>query len=293
MDTQIEKGFEEARKITEKHAKTFFFASHLLPPDKRLASYAIYAICRLSDDAVDTRADANIPSLRKNISDAYSDKPLNSNILAAFRETVKDYDIPMRYFDELIEGMNMDIENKRYANFDELYVYCYRVAGVVGLMMNKVLGGKGELSEKYAEKLGIAMQLTNILRDIREDHDMGRIYIPQDMLRKYKITEEMIAMRSTSRDFRDLLKYEMARTREYYRESLKGIPLIDDLRSRIVVLTMKEMYEDILRVIEKNGYNVMSKRAYTSSFRKLWILIRVLFGFKYLRSSGDKVGHDT
>lgn len=275
-DVLLEKGFRTAGKLTEKHAKTFFFASHILPKEERQASYAMYAICRLSDDAVDVNGLSDISKLQNNINLAYSSAQVADPILYAFQHTIKKYEMPKCYFDELIEGLKMDTEKRTYADFSELYIYCYRVAGVIGLMMNKLLGG-GEKGEEPAIELGVAMQLTNILRDIKEDFSRGRIYLPQDEMDKFGVDEDMLARGVTNDRFKALMRYQMERAKEHYKKALTGVPLLKGRRNRIVVLLMKEMYEAILYVIEKRGFNVFSKRAYTTSFQKLGILIKVLF----------------
>jgi 15-cis-phytoene synthase len=282
-DALLIKGFNRARKLTEKHAKTFFFASHLLPKEERDASYAIYAVCRLSDDAVDVHGISDLSKLQDKINLAYSIAIITDPILRAFQHTVKTYDIPKCYFDELIEGFKMDVTKRNYADFNELYIYCYRVAGIVGLMMNKLLGGVVS-GEEPAVELGVAMQLTNILRDIKEDIKRGRVYLPQDEMDKFGVDEDMLARGVTNDRFKALMRYQMERAKERYKKSLIGIPSLKSRRSRIVVLLMKEMYEAILFAVEKRGFDVFSKRAYTTSFQKLWILIRVLVSRKYLSS---------
>jgi 15-cis-phytoene synthase len=280
-DKFLKKGYDQSRKLTEKHAKTFFFASHLLPKEKRQASYAIYAICRLSDDAVDVHGTSDILKLQKNIDLAYSNIPISDPVLNAFRDTVVKYDIPKGYFDELIEGLKMDTEKRTYADFNELYIYCYRVAGVVGLMMNKLFCGS-EGSEEPAIELGIAMQLTNILRDIKEDLRRGRVYIPEDERDRFGVDIDMLARGATNDRFKALMRFQIERAKDYYKRSLVGVPKLEGKSSKLVVLAMKEMYEAIINVIEKRGFNVFSRRAYTSSFQKLWILLKVLVSRKYL-----------
>jgi 15-cis-phytoene synthase len=276
----LHRGFRKAKAITKHFAKTFYFASHFLPLEKKKAAYAIYAVCRLSDESVD--ADSNkrslcLDTIREKISQAYNTQQLNDDILYAFSSTVKQFGISRRYFDELINGMNLDLHKCRYESFEELYAYCYKVAGVVGLAMLKVFGASGAESERHAVELGIAMQLTNILRDISEDYKRGRIYIPQVELQMFKVTESDIADACINADFTALMKYQIQRARAFYLNASKGIKSIKDLRSRIVVLIMKEIYSKILDSIEENKYNVFTRRAHVKLSAKLITALAVLF----------------
>ena len=276
---EISQGFAESEEITKKHAKSFYYASQFLPREKRYAAYAVYAICRLSDNAVDKPSQASSPidleDIKIKIASAYDDAPLHDRVLLAFRKTVKKYNIPKKYFDELIEGMYMDLKKSRYENFKELYKYCYRAAGVVGLIMLTIFGHEHPKSKIYAIRLGIAMQLTNILRDIKEDFGLGRIYLPKDEMEKYGITEEMISQGKISRRFKKFLKFQIKRAKEYYRNSAKGIKMIGNMESRMVACLMKDVYSGILGSIERNRYDVFSRRAYVDRFTKFFITVKV------------------
>lgn len=278
-------GFQIAKEITRHHAKTFYFASRFLPRNKRLAAYAVYAICRTSDDAVDTPTALPAVSLAQvaaNIESAYDGSPLRDPLLLAFRQTVQEYNIPKAYFDTLLDGMAMDLRKTRYRDFAELYDYCYKVAGVIGLIMLRIFGYESDEAKKYAVDLGVAMQLTNILRDIREDEERGRIYIPQEELEKFQISEEEIVNRVQSENWTRLLKFQIKRARAYYASSLHGIKLISDLGSRFVVLAMREIYGAILRVIERNDYDVFSQRAHVKGKEKAMMALRILLGRQYV-----------
>lgn len=279
LQTQLLKaGFREAEAITKKYAKTFYFASHFLNKEKRYASYAVYAICRISDEAVDNTL-ASIDSIKRineKISCAYSGMQPKEPLLSAFRETLMKYAIPKSYFDELLSGMRMDLEKKRYVNFNELYDYCYKVAGVIGLIMLEIFGYKDTRAKKYAVELGIAMQLTNILRDIKEDFLRNRIYLPEDEMRKFGVSEEEISRGSLNNAFKELLKFEIERARKYYESSRPGINMITDANSRLVTTAMKEMYSGILVSIEKNNYDVFSKRAHLNYAQKINTVVKIL-----------------
>jgi len=284
QEKQIKKGFVKARLITKKHAKTFYFASSLLPKDKKYAAYAVYAICRISDDSVDTAKDpiASLAEIEKNIEAAYSNFELNDDILLSFRQTINSYKIPKEYFDGLIKGMHMDLGISRYKDFPQLYNYCYRVAGVIGLIMLKIFGSKHKDAQKYAVKLGVAMQLTNILRDIKEDFERKRIYLPQDEMKRFRVSENHISQELIDKDFRELLKFQIKRARKHYEDSEPGIKGISGFRSRLVTCLMKDMYASILKSIEKNQYDVFSKRACVNFSGKITIILKTLLKGEYL-----------
>jgi len=278
-------GFIQAKEITKKYAKTFYFASCFLDNDKKNAAYAVYAICRLSDEAVDNMSvplKRDLNRLKEKIDSAYSQLPLGESILSAFRQTVLQYKIPKRYFDELIQGMEMDLQKSRYANFEELYDYCYKVAGVVGLIMLKIFEYENPEAERYAVNLGVAMQLTNILRDIKEDFARGRIYLPEEEMTKYGLTDSMISQDKIDDNFRGFMRSQIQRARYFYRICTKGIKMIKDLRTRFVVLLMKDIYSSILDEIEKNRYDIYSRRAQVNTLKKSAIALKILAKGKYL-----------
>ncbi|MBF0479460.1 MAG: phytoene/squalene synthase family protein [Candidatus Omnitrophica bacterium] len=276
----IHNGFKLARHMTQHHAKTFYFASLGLANAERQASYSIYAICRLTDDSVDQSPEPqkNLEAIRQKINLAYKpqmdDLQQSDDIISAFRLTVNEYHIPNKYFNELLSGMEMDLTVTRYENFAQLYSYCYKVAGVVGLIMLKIFKYENPRAEQYAEELGIAMQLTNILRDINEDYGRGRIYVPAEDLNRFKITETDIKNKIISDRFIAMMKFEINRAREYYQKARAGIPLIKNKRGRIVTHVMADLYEAILDKIEQNRYDVFTKRARLSLWEKFWKLLK-------------------
>lgn len=286
QELPIKAGFAEAKAITAKFAKTFYFASHFLPKEKRMAAYSVYSVCRISDESVDTAQEElkqdNLAGLRQKIDAAYGNSPLRNGLLSAFRETINKYAIPKKYFDELTEGMHTDLEKNRYETFEELSLYCWRVAGVVGLMMLKIFGYSDPAAGKYAEKLGLAMQLTNILRDINEDASVNRIYLPLEELKQYGLSEDDIFAKKLDEKFINLLKFQIRRARQYYEESLAGIKLIDDAACRLTALAMRKMYCGILRAIERNNYDVFSRRAQLNPAQKTMVILKILFSGKYL-----------
>ncbi|MBN1912988.1 MAG: phytoene/squalene synthase family protein [Candidatus Omnitrophica bacterium] len=282
----LQEGYREAEKITKDHATIFYLASKLLDKEKRYSAYAVYALCRLSDESVDNPggscAKDSLDAIEKKIAQAFGDAEQETPLLYAFRHSVEKYRIPQEYFQEMTAGMRMDLEKNRYRDFKELHEYCYRSAGVVGLIMLKIFGYKNRKAEGYALNLGIAMQLTNILRDIKEDFARQRIYLPQDEMSKFQINQNDISEGSVSDDFKKFMGFQIQRARQYYRDCLSGIGMINDLRCRLVTLAMKELYEGILMKIEKNGYDVFSKRLRLNKAEKIMTLIKVLLRRKYL-----------
>lgn len=278
-------GFLLAEAITKKYAKTFYFASRFLKRDKRNAAYAVYALCRLSDEAVDAkeniRPEQGLNRLKENIGSAYRNGVLENDLLEAFRQTVNKYAISQRYFDELIAGMYMDLSKSRYKNFSELYEYCYKVAGVVGLIMLQIFGYKDPQAQSYAVDLGIAMQLTNILRDVKEDYLRQRIYLPEDEMRRFGVNETDISEGRVNDNFKALLKFEISKAREYYNNSKLGVKMIGDVNSRFVVLAMADIYSGILNAIEKNNYDIFSKRAHVGILEKINAILKIILKGEY------------
>ncbi|MBS1792603.1 MAG: squalene/phytoene synthase family protein [Acidobacteria bacterium] len=282
-ESTIEKAYRYCEEVTRLHAKSFYFAAGFLPAAKRRAVFPIYAFCRHVDDEIDelglrdeAAAIRAVERWQANLQMVYDGKideerPANdeqTEVLTAWRDLLENYRIPPDLPRELVEGVLMDTRIKRYETFDELYVYCYRVASTVGLMSSEILGYREPKALAYAEAMGIGMQLTNILRDVGEDAEKGRIYLPQEDLRRFGVTTEQIFERRFDRNFEELVKFELERARSYYREGEKGIALLEK-DSRFTVLLAARVYAKILDEIEKQHYNVFIRRAHTSRTQKL------------------------
>jgi 15-cis-phytoene synthase len=259
-----------AREVTRRYARTFYFASHVLPPAKRDAAYVVYAFCRYADNCTDvhredceriTDAGAQLTLLRQELDAVYADADVSTRWVA-LRAVVRAYRIPREYFDELLNGVAMDLTPRTFATWGDLELYCYRVASVVGLIMTHIFGATSSAALQHAAALGKAMQLTNILRDVGEDHRMGRLYLPVEDLQSFGVTAGMIAAGSVTPEVTALLQFEIARARTLYAEGQKGIPMIPDDGSHFSTLMMSSMYARILDAIEHNGYDVFSKRAH-------------------------------
>ncbi len=281
-DTLLEaRGARICRRITRHHARTFYFASACLPRPTRVHAYAIYGFCRWADNGVDDARDRleaaeKLQVARDALDLAYSRQVAPAGLLA-FRRTIQSRGIPKELFDSLLDGMEMDLDITRYASFAELDQYCYRVAGVVGLMMTYVFGYRSECCFPNALALGTAMQLTNILRDVAEDLRMGRIYLPQDELADSGISETQLLEGRVDDNFRDLMRFQIDRARRYYAEAEAGIPFLVGDSSRLTVRVMGRLYGGILGAIERQGLDVFRGRARVSTPRKLATLAACQF----------------
>lgn len=278
IHTDIERAYEHCRRITLRHAKTFYFASHFLARDKRNACYAVYAFCRWADDLVDVAVetgDVTVDDAKRLISEfrhamrkAHEHRTSANPILIAWDDVQQRYQIPEHLPDELIEGVLMDTFLTRFATFEDLRVYCYKVASVVGLMTSEIFRYNNPACLGQAVDLGIAMQLTNIIRDVAEDADRGRIYLPQEDLQKFNVKEEDILAKRSTPEFIALIRDYVRRADAYYDNADLGIPCLEP-DSRVTVLLMSRNYRKILREVERLGYDVMKKRASTSTLDKV------------------------
>ena len=292
---ELEKAYEYCENITKIHAKSFYLAAKFLPKQKQKAVFPIYAFCRHVDDEIDEIGEGNESSAirtvecwKQNLELIYQEEEKrrkgekeskisstpqhllssSNKVFIAWKDLLQTYKIPRELPLDLIQGVLMDTNIKRYEAFEELYVYCYRVASTVGLMSSEILGYADIKALEYAEAMGIAMQLTNILRDIKEDAAMNRIYLPQEDLRKFNVSEEQIFANEMSENFVEMMKFQIARAREFYAKGEKGIGLLEK-DSRFTVLLASRIYSKILDEIERQNYNVFAKRAHTNKAQKL------------------------
>jgi phytoene synthase len=268
--------------MTRHHAKTFYFASHVLPAQKRNDAYAVYAFCRHVDDQIDLAPDESarqraLADLSHLLDTAY--QPGENSFesvppwLRAFRETIRRRAIPSGYFKDLLKGVEMDRGRVRLQTWDELDLYCYRVASVVGLIMVHVMAEPSPELLKPARDLGTAMQLTNILRDIAEDWRRNRLYLPADELEKFGLTAEDIARQRTGDSFRAMMRFQIGRARAYYGHAEPGIAALPADGSRFCARLMSTVYGAILDEIERADYQVYRGRVSVSFPRKLWLAL--------------------
>lgn len=280
-EPELRQAYKHCRKITRDHAKTFYMATRFLPTKKQRSIFAVYALCRYLDDLVDEAEDllrekkidvneilARVEGWKKDLLDTYSGQVHDHPILVALSDTLESYHIPVELPFELIEGVSMDLTKSRYETFEELYDYSYKVASVVGLMTSEIFGYTDKKALQHAVDLGIAMQLTNILRDISEDLDKGRIYLPKEDLDRFNITEEELFSKKVDNKFRDFMKFQINRARSYYESSDAGIPMLS-ADSRQPVYLARYNYSKILTRIEELDYQVFNQRAFLSTSEKL------------------------
>ena len=271
--------------MTRHHAKTFYFASHVLPAQKRNDAYAVYAFCRYVDDEIDLAPDEAartraLVELEQLLHAAYlpgeGAESAESSLpwLRAFRETIQRRAIPAGYFQDLLKGVEMDRGRVRIQTWDELDRYCYHVAGVVGLIMVHVLTEPAPELLKPARDLGTAMQLTNILRDIAEDWQRDRLYLPAEELEKFGLTADDIAQQRTSDSFQSMMRFQIGRARAYYSSAEPGIAALPADGSRFCARLMSTVYGAILDEIERADYQVYRGRVRVSFPRKLWLALK-------------------
>lgn len=255
--------------MTRSHGRTFYFASQLLPPAKRRAIHSAYAYCRVADDLVDASDVLGADLVEEKLAawESQLDTPLDP-IALAYAHTRHHYGIPTTPTYDLFAGMRMDLYPRMYGTWDELREYCYRVAGTVGLISAPILGLRSPSALPHAIDLGIAMQLTNILRDVAEDAALGRLYLPLEDLRIFTVDPESILAGSPTGDFRGLIEFEIARARRYYDAAREGIHQLD-LSGQFTTLASSHLYGKILHQIEGQHHDVFAQRAYVPTSRKL------------------------
>jgi 15-cis-phytoene synthase len=285
----LEKSYEWCTQVAKSQAKNFYFSFLLLPLPQRRAMCAMYAFMRYCDDLSDgdvvdgdddvelDRASA-IAAWRADLDRALSGRPTEHPLWPAFVHTVKKYRIPHYYFFEMIEGVSSDLEPRRTQTFDELYDYCYHVASVVGLTIIHIFGFDDDDAPRalaLAEKCGIAFQLTNILRDVREDAEKGRVYLPAEDLARFEVSAPALSERGfqPADHFRALMDFEAKRAQSYYRESAPLIDLIHP-ESRASLRALIAIYSKLLDRIVASNYDVLARRIRVPTWQKMWILAK-------------------
>lgn len=268
-------------KKAARSGSSFYYSFLFLPTEQRRAIMALYAFCREVDDVVDecsdtTVAHAQLNEWREEIARLYAGDPQHP-VTQALQPAVARYSLPQEQFQEIIDGMAMDLLQNRYASFKELSLYCYRVAGVVGLMAATIFGYEDRRTLKYAHDLGMAFQLTNILRDVGEDAARGRIYLPADELARFGVSEDDIVARRMTGGMRALLQFQAERARSYYDKAFAHLPAKDRYRQRSGLI-MAAIYLSTLDAITRQGYPVLHQRVRLPAWRKLWIAWRTARG---------------
>jgi 15-cis-phytoene synthase len=265
----LRKAYGHCDVVAKKHSRTFYMASSLLPSAKRRAVRALYAFCRVTDDLID-RAQGDLAAGLAAWEDcAMADVPTCDDLVAlAWADTRAQYGIPACYAEQLVQGVAADLTKKRYADFEELVVYCYGVASTVGLMSMHIVGFSDHSAIPYAVKLGVAMQLTNILRDVQEDWQAGRVYLPQDELAAFGLSDAAIAAGKNTDQWRAFMRFQIERNQQLYEEASPGIAMLER-SGRFSIAAAADLYRAILGDIETNDCDVFSRRAHLSTAAKL------------------------
>jgi squalene synthase HpnC/squalene synthase HpnD len=277
----VDASYEECKRVARASASNFYLAFYLLPEPKRRALCALYAFNRLVDDAADEPGDTankqrGLSRWRGLIDAAYAGETSGHAILPAFADTCSRYSIPARYFHDLISGAEMDLTEPSYATFDRLREYCYRVAGTVGLTCIHVFGFRDPRAPDVAERLGIAFQLTNILRDLRADYEMGRVYLPREDLERFGVGETELTG-PVSPKLIELMKFEAERAWKFYEEGAEIVGMVDP-DSRGALFALARTYSSLLAAIETRGFDVFGSRVRLKTTEKFGILVRAQLG---------------
>ena len=280
---EIAHSYAECRNVARAASSNFYYAFFMLPQAKRDALCALYAFMRLVDDVSDTVGSAadkqrGLARWRAALDAVVAGDVSGHPILPAFADTIERFHIPPRYFHDLISGAEMDLTVGDYPTFDRLREYCYRVAGTVGLTCLHVFEFDDPHAPDLAERLGIAFQLTNILRDVQADYEMGRVYLPIEDLKQFGVRAEQFAGGPLSPELRALLEYEAARAWDFYREGVELIPRVHP-DARAALWALVRIYSSLLRRIEMRGYDVFTERVRLSTPEKTGILLRARLGW--------------
>jgi len=256
---------------------SFYYSFKFLPKDKRRAITALYAFCREVDDLVDECSDANVARTtlnwwRTQVAEIYGGKPQHP-VCQALVPVVRQFSLSQEHLLEIIDGMEMDLEQARYADFKSLQLYCYRVASVVGLLAAEIFGYTDRKTQKYAHDLGIAFQLTNIIRDVGEDARRNRIYLPMDELQQFGVTAAEILNSKETENFQKLMAFQIERAQRYYKQALDQLPAVDR-KSQRTGLIMAAIYQATLQEVATSGCHVLRERVSLGTGYKLWLAFK-------------------
>jgi len=259
---------------TAKSGSSFYYSFLFLAEQKRKAIMALYAFCREVDDVVDEIheeqvARAKLNWWREEIQRLFHGQPQHP-VTLALKPQLENFSFDEKYFLEIIDGMQMDLDFNQYQSFKDLSDYCYRAASAVGLLTIEIFGYQNPQTQQYAHDLGMAMQLTNILRDVREDARRGRVYIPQDELGQFEVTSADFLKAETPDNIKRLFKFQADRARQYYKSALEKLPDEDRFHQRSGII-MKAVYESLLDEIELDGFKVLEHQIKLTPLRKFWL----------------------
>jgi 15-cis-phytoene synthase len=265
----LDRAYAHCARVTARHSRSFYRASNFLPREKRRAVRALYAFCRVTDDIVDCPDCQPRQALSEWRRIALTTEPPIDNLVAvAWADARQRYRVPLRLAEQLVDGVARDLDQTRYATFEDLTTYAYSVASTVGLMSLRIIGYRSAAALPYAIKLGVALQLTNILRDVGEDWRAGRVYLPADELARFDLAEADLARGQVDNRWRAFLRFQIERNRRLYAEAWPGIELLNR-DGRLAIAAAGDLYHRILDDIEAHDYDVFTRRARVSTPRKL------------------------
>ncbi len=268
---------EYCQKKAVESGSSFYYSFLFLPPNRRRAITALYAFCREVDDVVDECLDPQIAATklswwRQELAKLYAGQPEHP-VTKALLPVLAEFNLPQELLLEIIDGMEMDLRQTRYLDFKALSLYCYRVASVVGLLAAEIFGYQDRKTQKYAHDLGMAFQLTNIIRDVGEDARRGRVYLPIDELQRFDVPIADILNARHTDNFRRLMEFQIERAEHYYTQAMSELP-DGDRKSQRPGLVMAAIYRTVLDEIKRDGCLVLSQRTSLTPIRKLWIAWR-------------------
>ena len=277
------KPIDYCKQKVAQSGSSFTVSFLFLPRDRRHAMTALYAFCREVDDVVDECTDYNVAQIKLNwwkseIQNCYDKKPQHP-VSHALQPFISTFNLDKAHFLAIIDGMEMDLKFNRYEDFEQLHLYCYRVASVVGLLTANILGYKNKLTLKYAHDLGMAFQLTNIIRDVGEDARRGRIYIPLDELKKANVSEADILQSRETSQVKALMETQIQRAETYYDNALRQLPS-EDTSTQRAGLMMASIYHALLKEIKQmSAEKVLNRKTSIPTFRKIWLATRTYFKY--------------
>ena len=281
--TELEVAYEECRSVTRREAKNFYYAFLTLPAARRRAIYVVYAFCRHCDDAADAQHPlsenlALLSELRRQLDQTYSGQlpsRYSSNggerqrgVFMALADVARRYNIPQEYFQEVLSGVESDLTKRRFEDFEELRIYCYQVASVVGLICLQIFGYRDSKAKGHAIDLGLAMQLTNIARDVREDLELDRVYLPRTEMGEFGYSEAELRAGVVNDAFLSLMRFQTQRARKYFQSGFRLLPYLSP-RSRSCPAVLGRLYCKVLDHIEAVDYDVLHHRVSLSNTEKL------------------------
>jgi 15-cis-phytoene synthase len=281
----LDDAYAYCQKLTQVNSRTFYLASSLLPKIQQRGVWALYSFCRVCDDLVDRSQAPDPESELQNWSNrTINAKPDGDDCVAlAWADTRHRFEIPWRYARQLIRGVALDFSTVRYETFDNLAIYCYGVACTVGLMSMHIIGYSGPQAIPYALRMGVALQLTNILRDVGEDYRAGRIYLPRQELDAFGVSEDVIAAGIVTPQWREFMRLQIDRGRPPYDQGIPGIAYLDP-SGRFAIAAAARLYQGILKKVEDNDYDVFHRRAAVSSIGKISMLPAIWWQAKTVRA---------